>query len=110
MCCTFCAYLNPGITCRPSVVMPGVQVVIMVTPLSTFFKVEYQDWKEWLFAIALGAGSLLMAAATKSVSRFLPAIPCNYRPKANFRSAHVLLMIAFASNVLCKACQARRSS
>ena len=57
----------------------------MVTPLSTFFKVEYQDWKEWLFAIALGAGSLLMAMAIKFVSRFLPAIQCSHRPKFNFK-------------------------
>ena len=65
--------------------MLAVQIVIMVTPLSTFFKVEHQDWKEWLFAIALGAGSLLMAVAVKFVSRFLPAIQCSYRPKSNFK-------------------------
>ena len=62
-----------------------VQIVIMVTPLSTFFKVEYQDWKEWLFALSLGAGSLLMAMAIKIVSRFLPAIQCSYRPRSNFK-------------------------
>ena len=57
----------------------------MVTPLSTFFKVVCQDWREWLFAIALGAGSLLMAMAIKFVSRFLPAIQCSYRPKSSFK-------------------------
>eukprot|EP00891_Asterochloris_glomerata_P007553 jgi/Astpho2/7553/e_gw1.00115.5.1_t len=63
----------------------ALQVVIMVTPLSTFFKVVCQDWREWLFAIALGAGSLLMAMAIKFVSRFLPAIQCSYRPKSSFK-------------------------
>ena len=63
----------------------SVQVVIMVTPLSTFFKIVCQDWREWLFAIALGAGSLLMAMAIKFVSRFLPAIQCSYRPKSSFK-------------------------
>ena len=76
---------DPSMTCRLLRVVLTVQVIIMVTPLSTFFKVEYQDWKEWLFAIALGAGSLLMAMAIKFVSRFLPAIQCSYSPKSNFK-------------------------
>ena len=41
----------------------------MVTPVGSFFKVDTQNWQEWLFAIALGAGSLLVALAVKLISR-----------------------------------------
>ena len=45
-----------------------MQVVIMVTPVGTFFKVTTQNWEEWLFAIALGAGSLAVSLAVKLMS------------------------------------------
>jgi hypothetical protein len=46
-----------------------LQVVIMFTPISIFFNVDYQNWQEWLFAIAMGAGSLVAAFLTKVVVR-----------------------------------------
>lgn len=75
-----------GVAC-----VPASQVVIMVTPVGTFFKVDTQNWQEWLFAIALGAGSLLVALAVKLISRRalqhhslhaaeIIALPCTNKP------------------------------
>ena len=47
----------------------GLQLVIMLTPLGNFFTVEGQNWAEWLFALAVGFGSLFVALATKAVAR-----------------------------------------
>ena len=41
----------------------------MVTPVAGFFKVRAQNWEEWLFAIALGFGSLVVALFVKIFSR-----------------------------------------
>ncbi len=46
-----------------------LQLIIMLTPISQFFKVDYQTWYEWLIAIALGVGALLWAFIVKLVSR-----------------------------------------
>eukprot|EP00891_Asterochloris_glomerata_P004702 jgi/Astpho2/4702/fgenesh1_pg.00067_%23_185_t len=52
-----------------SVVEVVLQLIIMLTPISQFFKVDYQTWYEWLIAIALGVGALLWAFIVKLVSR-----------------------------------------
>ena len=46
-----------------------LQIVIMMTPVRIFFKVRYQSWEEWLFALAAGAGSLPIALLTKLISK-----------------------------------------
>ena len=46
------------------------QVIIMCVPqIGQFFKVRPQSWQEWLFALAVGMGSLLVAIATKLLSK-----------------------------------------
>jgi hypothetical protein len=55
-----CIFADP-VTC--------LQIVIMVTPVAGFFKVRAQNWEEWLFAIALGVGSLALAFFVKIFSR-----------------------------------------
>ena len=40
-----------------------------VPQIGQFFKVRPQSWQEWLFALALGMGSLLVAIATKLLSK-----------------------------------------
>ena len=47
-----------------------LQLIIMLTPIRTFFKVDYQTWYEWVIAIALGVGALLWAFIIKLVSRW----------------------------------------
>ena len=47
-----------------------LQLVIMFTPLSIFFNVDYQNWAEWLFAILAGAGSLVVSFIVKLVARY----------------------------------------
>ncbi|KAK9829300.1 hypothetical protein WJX72_005021 [[Myrmecia] bisecta] len=46
-----------------------LQVIIMLTPVSSFFKVQPQNAGEWLFAIATGVGALIVALVVKFVSR-----------------------------------------
>ena len=45
------------------------QVVIMLTPVRSIFHCEHQTGYEWLFAVLAGAGSLLIALATKLLTR-----------------------------------------
>lgn len=45
------------------------QVVIMLTPVRSIFHCEQQTGYEWLFAALAGAGSLLVAFATKLLTR-----------------------------------------
>ena len=40
-----------------------------VPQIGQFFKVRPQSWQEWLFALAVGMGSLLVAIVTKLLSR-----------------------------------------
>lgn len=48
----------------------AAQVVIMCVPqIGQFFKVRPQNWQEWLFALAVGFGSILVAILTKVFSR-----------------------------------------
>ena len=47
-----------------------LQLIIMLTPIRQFFKVDYQTWYEWVIAIALGVGALLWAFIVKLVSRW----------------------------------------
>lgn len=44
------------------------QVIIMLTPVRRIFHCEEQNGWEWLYAILTGAGSLLVALATKLVT------------------------------------------
>ena len=41
----------------------------MVTGATAFFRVRGQNWQEWLFAIALGVGSWVVAFLVKLISR-----------------------------------------
>lgn len=41
----------------------------MFTPVREFFKVEEQNGVEWAFAVAVGAGSLVMALIVKLLTR-----------------------------------------
>ena len=41
----------------------------MLTPVGKFFSVTKQSGMEWLFAIVVGSGSLLVSIATKAVVR-----------------------------------------
>ncbi len=43
--------------------------ILFMEALGGIFKVEPQNWKEWLAAIAIGAGAMLVAAITKFVTR-----------------------------------------
>lgn len=46
------------------------QVIIMCVPqIGQFFKVRPQSWQEWLFALAVGAGSIVVALAVKLLSK-----------------------------------------
>lgn len=46
-----------------------MQVIIMLTPVSSFFTVYYQNWQEWLFAIGVSAGCMLLSLLVKLISR-----------------------------------------
>jgi len=46
-----------------------LQVIIMLTPVNTFFTVYYQSWQEWLFAIGVAAGCMLVSLLVKLISR-----------------------------------------
>jgi len=47
-----------------------LQVIIMLTPVNTFFTVYYQSWHEWLFAIGVAAGCMLVSLLVKLISRY----------------------------------------
>ncbi len=61
MCCDF-----------GQVIEAGLQLVIMLTPIRSFFKVTTQDWGEWLFAILTGLGSLVVSVIVKLATRYAP--------------------------------------
>ena len=46
-----------------------LQIVIMLTPVGKCFSVTKQSGMEWLFALVIGSGSLLVSIATKAVVR-----------------------------------------
>lgn len=46
----------------------GMQILFMEA-LGGIFKVNQQNWKEWLAAAAIGFGSMIVAALTKAVTR-----------------------------------------
>jgi len=46
-----------------------LQIIITQTPLSVVFKVSPQNWQEWVFAIAVGAGSMVMCVVGKVAAR-----------------------------------------
>ena len=50
-------------------IIVGLQIIIMLTPVGKFFSVTKQSGMEWLFAIVVGSGSLLVSIATKAVVR-----------------------------------------
>ena len=73
-----------------------LQLIIMLTPIRTFFKVDYQTWYEWVIAIALGVGALLWAFIIKLVSRWAWLTNCCIRslqpcgsPRTQPSSKHV---------------------
>jgi len=62
--------LNPKPQPQPRPQPPTrCQLVIMMTPLSRFFKVVPQDGKEWAFAVGVGAGALVCSLAVKLLTR-----------------------------------------
>ncbi len=40
-----------------------------VPQIGQFFRVRPQNWQEWLFALAVGFGSIIVALLTKLLSR-----------------------------------------
>ncbi|KAL3146758.1 hypothetical protein ABBQ38_014742 [Trebouxia sp. C0009 RCD-2024] len=50
-------------------IIVALQIVIMLTPVGHFFSVTKQSGMEWLFALVIGSGSLLVSIATKAVVR-----------------------------------------
>lgn len=50
-------------------IIVGLQILIMLTPVGKFFSVTKQSGMEWLFALVIGSGSLLVSIATKLVVR-----------------------------------------
>ncbi|KAK9867201.1 hypothetical protein WJX84_002696, partial [Apatococcus fuscideae] len=51
------------------IIVVGFQILIVETPINNFFKTTQQSWKEWLFAIAVGAGGLLVSFLVRLISR-----------------------------------------
>lgn len=49
------------------VIIVCLQIIIMLTPVAKFFSVTKQSGMEWLFALIIGSGSLLVSIATKAV-------------------------------------------
>jgi hypothetical protein len=49
--------------------LPFLQIIIMQTPVGTIFKVTEQTWQEWLFAVAVGAGSMIGCVLGKILAR-----------------------------------------
>lgn len=45
-----------------------------VPQIGQFFKVRPQSWEEWLFALAVGAGSIFVALAVKLLSKCAAAM------------------------------------
>ena len=52
-------------------IIVGLQLIIMLTPVASFFSVTKQAGGEWLFALVVGSGSLLVSVATKAIVRSL---------------------------------------
>lgn len=74
-CC--CRYPTKKGGLHGQVIEVGLQLVIMLSPIRTFFKVGEQDWGEWLFALVTGFGSLIVALLVKLVTRCSPSLsPC----------------------------------
>lgn len=46
----------------------------MLTPVRSIFHCEQQNAYEWLYAVLTGAGSLLVAFATKLLTRYALAL------------------------------------
>ncbi|KAK9840937.1 hypothetical protein WJX81_001285 [Elliptochloris bilobata] len=51
------------------VITVAFQVIIMTTPIAHFFRCQHQDGFMWLFAVGVGAGSLLVSFLTKLLTR-----------------------------------------
>ena len=46
-----------------------MQLIIMLTPINTFFTVSHQIWQEWVFALGVAAGCMLLSLFVKVISR-----------------------------------------
>ena len=53
------------------VITVTLQIIIVSTPLATVFVTVRQNFWEWMFALAVGAGGLGVSAVTKLVSQHL---------------------------------------
>ena len=67
----------------------GPQVIIMTTPIAHFFKCAHQDGFMWLFAVGVGAGSLLVSFLTKVLTRCACPACCIGLMKLQCKSARV---------------------
>ena len=50
-----------------------LQLVIMMTPVRTFFHVRSQTWLEWVFAVGVGAGCMPLSLFIKLGTRLFTA-------------------------------------
>ena len=48
----------------------GLQLLIMLTPIGQFFRITQQSWEEWMFAIGIGIAALPLCLLTKNFSRY----------------------------------------
>ena len=60
---------SAGYALKAEAVQCGQVIIMCVPQIGQFFKVRPQIWQEWLFALAVGMGSLLVAIATKLLSK-----------------------------------------
>lgn len=53
------------------VITVTLQIIIVSTPLATVFVTVRQNFWEWMFALAIGAGGLGVSAVTKLVTQHM---------------------------------------
>ena len=53
------------------VITATLQIIIVSTPLATVFVTVRQNFWEWMFALAVGAGGLVVSAVTKLVTQHM---------------------------------------
>ena len=76
-----------------------MQLVIMMTPVRVFFQVRAQSWKEWLFAIGGGLGSIPLSLLTRLILRLITK-SLHSRGGSKISSVHPVLW-AFLGVVQC---------
>lgn len=51
------------------IITTGLQILIMLTPLGNFFKVDSLEWYEWVLTISIGAGTIPVSLLIRCLSR-----------------------------------------